>query len=246
MASKTVAVIGAGPGLGLSIARRFGREGFRAALVARRAASLDDLVATLAKEGVEAAGFVGDVSDEASLNAALAAVRERFGAIDVLEFSPLPSPEGDAVKFGAMELDRGTADRLHRLQVLGAVSCVQNVLPDMLAKGDGGIFITTSGSAHHVMPVYTPVGMVMAASRSYALCLNDVLLKKGIFAGTVCISVLIRPGDADGDPDRIADIYFDMYKKRDRAEVIVASGVDPNLLHDRDMEERGIEWRRPD
>lgn len=245
MVTKTLAVVGAGPGLGLSIARRFGREGFRAALIARRSASLDHMVATLAGEGVEAEGFTANIADEDSLASALAAARARYGPIDVLEFSPTPSPEGDADKFAPIEMDRVTADRIHRLQVLGAVSSVQAVLPDMLARGDGGIFITTSGSAHHVMPVYTPVGMAMASSRGYSLCLNEVLAEKGVYAGTVCIAVLIRKGDPVGDPDRIADLYFDMYEKRDRAEVIVQSGVDPNLLHDRDMEERGVDWTRP-
>jgi len=36
MVTKTIVVAGAGPGLGLEIARRFGREGFNVALIARR------------------------------------------------------------------------------------------------------------------------------------------------------------------------------------------------------------------
>jgi len=245
MGNKTLAVVGAGPGLGLSVARRFGREGFRAALIARRRASLDEMVATLAEDGVEAEGFTADIADEASLASALAAARMRFGSIDFLEFSPTPAPEGDADKFAPVEMDRATADRIHRLQVLGAVTSVQAVLPDMLARGDGGIVITTSGSALHVMPVYTPVGMAMASSRNYALCLNEVLARKGVYAGTVCISVLIRKDDPVGDPDRIADVYFDMYAKRDRPEVVIKTHEDPNLLHDRDMHEREIDWSRP-
>lgn len=245
MSNKTIAVVGAGPGLGLSIARRFGREGYRAALIARKRASLDQMIATLRQEGVEAEGFVGDIADEASLSGALAAARDRFGPIDVLEFSPTAAPEGDAHKYAPIELDRATADRIHRLQVLGAVTSVQAVLPDMLARGDGGVLITTSGSAFHVMPVYTPVGMAMASSRNYALCLNAVLKEKGIYAGTVCIGVLIRKDDPLGDPDRLADTYFDMYSKRDRAEIFIEAGGDLNQLHDRDMQERGVEWRRP-
>ncbi|MFE4174025.1 SDR family NAD(P)-dependent oxidoreductase [Streptomyces sp. NPDC056909] len=60
--SKVIAVFGAGSGLGVSLARRFGREGFRVALVARRKDRLDALVEQLAGEGIEAAAFPGDLS----------------------------------------------------------------------------------------------------------------------------------------------------------------------------------------
>ena len=52
-----IAIVGAGPGLGQSIARRFGREGFAVALISRTQSRLDDMVAELASRGIEAAGF---------------------------------------------------------------------------------------------------------------------------------------------------------------------------------------------
>jgi short-subunit dehydrogenase len=67
----TLAVVGAGPALGLSIARRFEREGFRAALIAQCAAVLDDCARRLASEGIEAAAFPADAADEHGLTAAL-------------------------------------------------------------------------------------------------------------------------------------------------------------------------------
>ncbi|MHC8380549.1 SDR family NAD(P)-dependent oxidoreductase [Pseudomonas sp. LB3P14] len=246
MTQLTVAVVGAGPGLGLAVARRFAREGYAVALIARRRESLDQMVAELRAEGVTAEGFVADITDGSALEAALKAAKERFGPIGVLEFSPVPSPDGDASMFTPTGLDRETMDRLHRLIILGAITCVRAVLPDMQAAGSGSIFLTTSGSAHHVMPVYTPIGMVMAALRSYALCLNEVLSGEGIYVGTVCISVLIRPGDAIGDPAALADRFYRLHQQRDVAEEIVVSSVDPNALHDKDMAERGIDWQRPE
>lgn len=246
MSSGTVVVVGAGPGFGLSIGRRFGKAGYRVALIARRQSALDELVATLAGEGIEAEAFLADAGDSKALRAALESIKARFGSIDVLQFSPLPGPQDDAEYFAATKLNEATINRLHNLIVAGAVNCVQTVLPDMLARGSGSILLTTSGSAHHIMPVYTPVGMVMAALRSYALCLNEELSGRGVFVGTMCISVLIRPGDADGDPDLLADRYFQMHSSHQPAELIVTSGVDPNQLHDRDMEERGVDWQRPE
>jgi short chain dehydrogenase len=87
---SVIAIVGAGPGLGLSIARRFGREGFSVALISRTPANLDRLVAELAASGIQAAGFAGDVLDRPALTAGLAAAADRFGPVDVLEYSPAP------------------------------------------------------------------------------------------------------------------------------------------------------------
>jgi len=244
--SKTLVIVGAGPGLGLSLARRFGREGFRVALIARRRESVDHMIEALAGDGIESAGFIADIGNEAALNHAFTDIRKRFGRIDVLQFSPTPSPEGNAEKYSPVALDRPTMERLSQVQILGAVSSVQAVLPEMLERGQGTIFITTTGSAFHIMPVYTPVGVVMAGLRNYALCLHQVLSEKGVYAATVCIGVLIRPGDPLGDPDRLADRYFEMYTHGTEAELVVTEGNDLNELHDKDMAERGVDWQRPD
>ena len=76
----TIAVVGAGPQLGLAIARTFGAHGFSAALISRNQSKLDDLVATLEAEGVTAAGFAADVRDRPGLTRALQAAAERLAA----------------------------------------------------------------------------------------------------------------------------------------------------------------------
>jgi short-subunit dehydrogenase len=49
--SRTIAIVGAGPGVGLAVAERFGREGFEVALIARDTKKLDDLVSRLKTTG---------------------------------------------------------------------------------------------------------------------------------------------------------------------------------------------------
>lgn len=85
-----IAIVGAGPSLGLSIARRFGRAGFAVALISRSAANLGTLTAELQRTGIEAAGFEADVRDRPALTGALAAAARRLGPVDVLEYSPAP------------------------------------------------------------------------------------------------------------------------------------------------------------
>lgn len=86
---KTIVIVGAGPGLGLSIAKTFGRNGFRVALIARHKESLDQMVAILRSLEIESKGFVADVMDEQSIIKAFSSVKTEYGSVDVLEYSPI-------------------------------------------------------------------------------------------------------------------------------------------------------------
>src|SRR5215467_9848467 len=88
---KTLAIVGAGPGLGLSLAKTFGLHGYRVALIARNQEKLDSYVQELQALHIEAAGFAADVLNAPQLEAALARVKETLGAVDILEYSPLAS-----------------------------------------------------------------------------------------------------------------------------------------------------------
>ena len=104
---RTAVIVGVGPGLGFSLAKRFGKENFKIALVARREDELAKYAADLSALGVEAAGFPADVADERQLQEAFNAVKQRFGFIDLLIYNAaviqpvhaaqatahLPSPE---------------------------------------------------------------------------------------------------------------------------------------------------------
>lgn len=95
-ASPVLVVFGAGTGTGLSVARRFGREGYRVALVGRRAERLDQLTGMLATEGVLAESFPADLSDPSSVPGLVEQIRAGMGRIDVIEYGPSarsrPSP----------------------------------------------------------------------------------------------------------------------------------------------------------
>lgn len=72
-------------------ARRFGREGFSIALVARSQEHLDELAATLATEGFTASGHAADVRDLGALPAALNAAANHLGPVTALQYSPIPA-----------------------------------------------------------------------------------------------------------------------------------------------------------
>ncbi|CAI7976003.1 putative short chain dehydrogenase [Frankia sp. Hr75.2] len=84
-----IAIVGAGPQLGLAIARTFGSHGLDVALIARNRAKLDELVGKLGAEGITAAAFPADVLDRDGLTQAFKDAAAQFGGIDVLEYSPV-------------------------------------------------------------------------------------------------------------------------------------------------------------
>ena len=73
-------VSGVGPGTGAAIARRFARGGYAVAMLARSRERLD----ALEREIDHARGYACDVTDEATLDAAIGRVRSDLGAPSVL------------------------------------------------------------------------------------------------------------------------------------------------------------------
>jgi len=216
---STIAIVGMGPLLGLGIARRFGREGFKVAMVSRKQAALDGFAAQLKGEGIEAAGFAADVSDPAQVEKAFAAVRARFGEIDVLEFSPTQWNKGGYESTTALATTVDSARHDIDLLVLGAIACARQVIPNLTERKTGALFFSTGYSAIQPIPFITSLCLANSALRAYAYCLHEELAPSGVYAGTVSINAFIADGTA-ADPLTIADLYWDMYKKRDRIEAV--------------------------
>jgi NAD(P)-dependent dehydrogenase (short-subunit alcohol dehydrogenase family) len=216
---SVIAIVGAGPGLGLSIARRFGREGFSVALISRTPDKLDRLVAELAASGIQAAGFAGDVLDRPTLTAALAAAADRFGPVDVLEYSP--APHGAPPGLAMTDVLHATAENVQpqvEFYVYGAITAVQAVLAGMLERGRGTLLFTTGASSAVPMPPMGNVAIAGAGLRNYALALNAALADRGVYAAHVPLGVWIGSGGPETQPDTIAELYWDLYLSRDQPE----------------------------
>ena len=143
----SIVIIGAGPNLGLAIARRFGREGLPVGLVSRDKAKLDGLAEQLAADGVEADSEAADIRDADALARAIGALADRLGAVEVLEYSPLPARE-----FMKPILET-TADDIRgplEFSVIGAVAATQAVLGPMREAGRGHDPLHHGRRPHHV------------------------------------------------------------------------------------------------
>ncbi|MEV6325481.1 SDR family NAD(P)-dependent oxidoreductase [Nocardia sp. NPDC051787] len=229
---KVSAIFGAGPGLGAAMARRFAAEGFRVALVARRKDRLDALVDELTAAGIDAAGFTADLNSPEEAPIVVDAIRERFGRIDVIEYGPVPN--GGFTP--AAKLDPATLAVGIPLLMLTPLAVVQAVLPEWTERGDGAFLMTTGAGAVQPMPYASGVVPLMAGARNWLYSLNGELAASGIYAGTLSIAAFIDGSEAAQtitaaadpqapvlplvDPAELAEIYWDMYTKRDRVEEV--------------------------
>lgn len=220
----TIAIIGAGPGIGLALARRFGSYGYGVALIARNPEKLAALVRALESEGIDAASFVADTADIAELEAALNDARSRFGSIDVLEFSPYTA--GPTSMLDPREVTVESLRPVLESHVLGAVAAIQNVLPAMQEAGSGTILLTAGVGSIDPVSIFGALNTAQAATRNLALNLNRALADCGVYVGHVAIGVLVADESVNGWPHKsaneIADVLWEMHTEtKDRERVIV-------------------------
>lgn len=182
----TIAIVGAGPGLGAAVARRFGAEGFAVALVSRDQAKLDALAAELQDGGVVARGYAADVLDAAALEAALARAAAELGPISVLQYSPLPSR--DYLK-PVLDLTPELALEALRFSALGLIRAVRSVLPAMRAAGQGSILLINGGTSVKARSDFAGTSVAFPAESAYGEMLHDALESEGIR-----VAQLVIPG----------------------------------------------------
>ena len=200
----SLVIVGAGPNLGLAVARRFGREGFAVGLISRRESSLVELAAQLRLDGITVAGAAADVRDSAALAAAIRRLADELGPVEVLEYSPLPAPE-----FMKPVLDTTVADVRGALEfsVLGAVAATQAVIRPMRKTGRGTILFTTGGAAVKPYPARAGVGISFAGEVAYARMLHDAVRDEGIHVAHTAVAGRIAPG-AENEPDDVAEVLW--------------------------------------
>lgn len=220
----TIAIVGAGPGLGLAIARTFGSRGFAVALISRNRDKLDGLADQLASEGITAAAFPADVLDRPALTHALTDAAAKLGPIDVLEFSPVAKSEGETVLASPSEMTPENTQPQIDAQLYGAITAAQAVLPAMREAGAGTLLFTTGAGSVDPVPMVANVNAAAAALRNWAMNLNKELADSGVYAVhvgiDVSIDVSVIPGFPTAPASDIAAAYWELHQAREQAEFI--------------------------
>jgi NAD(P)-dependent dehydrogenase (short-subunit alcohol dehydrogenase family) len=194
-------LIGAGPGVGAGVVRRFGREGFRSTLISR-GETLEQLAPELRSGGLDIEAMAADIEDLDGYRATLERIFSAPGAPGVSVYNAaLPDP-------GAI-LD-ATVERLrtaYDVDVIGAVIAAQVATPVLRAGGGGTLLVTSGGFADHPVPALATLSMGKAALRSAQTLGAAGVADDGIHAATVTIAGSVKPG-TNFDPDNIAELFW--------------------------------------
>jgi NAD(P)-dependent dehydrogenase (short-subunit alcohol dehydrogenase family) len=228
---KVIAVLGVGPGLGMSMARRFGREGFAVALVSRTDTRHAGYRAELAADGVESRSYAADVTDADQVRDVLTRIAADLGEIDTVYYGPATASFGAGI-VPLPEADAAAVRAPFESWVLPVVGLFAAALPPMLQRGDGALFFGGGLSGLRPMPMLGNLAPAVAALRMYVLTLAAAVKDQGVYAATLTIGGLIERGDIHRvmveqgmslptlDPDDIADTAWRMYVTRDEAEAV--------------------------
>jgi short-subunit dehydrogenase len=228
--SQSIAVFGAGPGLGQAVARRYAREGYTVVLVARRREPLDQLARELASDGARAHAITADLADTAAIPALTGRIRATVGDLDVLYYGA--AADGF---IPALDLTPRRVQDLMPLGVYALLGLVREFLPAMIARGSGAILSAQGASALRGNPDIAG-GLTLAAQRNYLQALHAAVAGKGVYVGGLYIGAAIentpfhawmKAARAVGDPvpeipavhpDQLAELLWAMHRTRDKAE----------------------------
>ncbi|MCP2169094.1 SDR family NAD(P)-dependent oxidoreductase [Goodfellowiella coeruleoviolacea] len=195
-----VVIIGAGPGIGRSVARRFAREGLPVTLVARSADTVAAVADALAPTGVRVLSLTADSTDATALRAALDTASEEFGVPDVVVYNAaIIQPDL------AGELSVRAHQDAWAVNVVGAINTAAHVAPAMARRGSGSFLIT--GGMPEPKPEYVSLSLGKAGVRALVALLDKQYGPAGLHVASVTVDGPVAPG-TDFDPDDIAEHYW--------------------------------------
>ncbi|MDB5494411.1 MAG: Short-chain dehydrogenase/reductase [Phenylobacterium sp.] len=220
--SKTIIVVGFGPGVSAAVAERFGAQGFSVALVARNEARLAAGVQALKAKGVAAAAFPADAGDPASIRGAIRKARTELGPVTVVHWNAYGGGEVGDLLTSDPAVVRGVFD----VAVVGLLAAVQEALPDLKTAKDGAVLVTNGafGETTPMMDEFAislnAVGVALANAAKHKLAglLAQRLKGEGVYVGEVMIAGVIKGTSWDNgqgiEASTVANSFWDLYQAR--------------------------------
>jgi NAD(P)-dependent dehydrogenase (short-subunit alcohol dehydrogenase family) len=201
----SLAVIGAGPGIGAAVARRCSVPRDRVTLLSRDQGKLAHLVEELTRSGRTVEALGADVADESALH----------GALDRIEASGAP----DLVVYNAGLIRRDRPGELSydehayawSVNVVGAVTVAARLLPLMSERGTGSFLLT--GGMPLASPDWTSLSLGKAGLRALASLLAGEYTDRGVHVAIVVVDGAVAAG-TPLDPDLIAREYLRIHQQQ--------------------------------
>lgn len=172
---KVSAITGASSGIGEATARMFAEEGSKVALMARRADRLEALAGEISDAGGEALPIEIDVTDHAKVEAAIAEVKQHFGALHNLVNN------AGVMLLGQVEgWDITEWRRMVDLNLLGLLYCTREALPVIRESGGGHIVNVSSVAGRTARKGSAVYNMTKWGVTGFSEALRQEALESGI------------------------------------------------------------------
>lgn len=211
------------------MARKFGKEGFSVALVARSGERLAKAAAALGEAGITAKPFACDLGDPEAVRAMVRSVHDSLGPISVVHWN--------AFRGGAGDLTTSTTDDLRAVLdvgVHGMIAAIQESLSDLRAA-KGAILVTGGGLALYSPQVdgmavnWGAMGLAVSKAAQHKIVgmLHQKLAPEGVYVGEVIVLGTVKGTAFDGgnatlEPSAIAERFWDLHQNRTETSVNVS------------------------
>lgn len=186
--SKSIMIIGAGPGIGQAVARRFGREGWQVVLTGRSVERLDSLIAELQADGITAHAVPADATDPAALRAAVTKAEALTGGLSAVHFNAGFVRNQDLFSMSDEEIASDLA-----IDVTAGFNTIRAATEQFGSRG-GTILVTGGGLGIHPSSDWAVLGAAKAALRNMVQGLAEPLAQKGIRIRLATVATLVNPG----------------------------------------------------
>jgi NADP-dependent 3-hydroxy acid dehydrogenase YdfG len=207
---QVCAVVGVGPGNGSAIARRFAREGYAVALLARTT----DATGPLARELEGARAFTCDVTDEASVRSSFESIEREMGLVHTVVYNAGTSTRGTVE-----EISPAMLEGAFRVNAMGLLVCAQQVIPAMKAQGDGNIIVIGSTASRRGVARTAAFAPAKAAQRSLVESMARHLWPQRVHVALIIVDGVVdlpksrafmsdKPDDFFIQPDAVAELAY--------------------------------------
>ncbi|CAM5653204.1 SDR family oxidoreductase [Streptomyces chartreusis] len=171
LTGRTAVVTGAASGIGEAVAVLLAERGARVALLARREQRLEEVAAKITAGGGSALAVVADVTDDASVAAAVARIHEAYGPVDLV-VNNAGVMLGNPVEAGRLD----EWQRMIDTNVTGVLRVIRAFTGDLVAAAGEGrtadLVDISSIGAHLAFPNYAVYGATKAAVTHLSQCLR--------------------------------------------------------------------------
>lgn len=207
---KVCVVMGVGPGNGAALGRRFAKEGYAVALLARTLATSAPLAANLP----DARAYACDVTDAVSIATTVEAIEREMGPVHTLIYN------AGSGTWGTIEdIDAAAFENAFRVNALGLLLAAKRVIPGMKARGEGNIVVIGATSSRRGVARAAAFAPAKAAQKSLTESMARHLWPQNIHVCLVIIDGVVdlprtramlkdKPDDFFVAPDDLADTTF--------------------------------------